>query len=170
MPRISPTAHGIADYATGTLLLVAPGLAGARDPGTRMLLRGVGATVLGEALVTDWNVAPIRRLPVRMHLIADAASGAALVASPWLLGLRRRGAGAWAAPVVVGLVEAGVAALPDPPGGGLGAAGAAPAGAPPAATPTDPPAAGSDGTGATPSGSPTAVRSAGVPGSPDEHP
>src|SRR3954468_21942820 len=73
MPRISTKTHAAADYAAGALLLAAPGLTGARDPRARTLLRGVGAAVLGQALVTDWELAPVRRLPVRAHLAAAGA-------------------------------------------------------------------------------------------------
>src|SRR4051812_40941297 len=105
MPRISTRTHAAADYASGALLLAAPGLTGARDPRARALLRGTGAAVLGGALLTDWELAAVRRLPVRAHLAADAAAGATLLASPRLLGLGARGAGAWLPPALVGLVE-----------------------------------------------------------------
>src|SRR3954467_14410626 len=114
MPRIPTKPHAAADYAPGALLLAAPRLTGARDPRARTLLRGVGAAVLGQALVTDWELAPVRRLPVRAHLAADAATGATLLASPLLLGLGARGTGAWLPPAVVGLAEAALAALTRP--------------------------------------------------------
>src|SRR4051794_22939777 len=101
MPRISPTIHAAADYVTGALLLAAPGLAGARDSRARAVLRRAGAAMAGQAAVTDWDLAAVRRLPVRAPLAADAARGAALLASPWLLGLRSRGAAAWLPAVVV---------------------------------------------------------------------
>src|SRR3954454_16483804 len=116
MRRISTKTHGIVDYATGAMLLAAPGLLGARDPRTRVILRGVGATMVGQAMVTDWELAVVRRLPLRAHLAADATAGAPLLASPWLLGLRSRGPGAWARSVLVGLIEAGAAAMTDPSG------------------------------------------------------
>jgi hypothetical protein len=121
MPRISTKTHAAADYATGALLLLRPQLAGARDARACALLRATGAASLGQALFTDWELAVERRIPVRRHLAADAATGATLLASPWLLGLRRRGASAWLPPVLVGAFELAAAALTErEPGGGDG--------------------------------------------------
>src|SRR4051794_2963725 len=128
MPRISTKTHAAADYATGALLLAAPGLAGVRDARARALLRGVGAAVLGQALVTDWELALIRRLPVRAHLAADAVTGATLLASPPLLRLGARGTGAWLPLAVVGLAEGALAALTRPEASGAEGAGGARAG------------------------------------------
>ena len=160
MVRISPTTHAIADYATGALLLAAPGLTGARDPRARVLLRGVGATMVGQALVTDWDLGVLRRLPVRAHLAADAVGGSSLVASPWVLGLHRRGPGAWLPGLVVGLLEVGAAALTD-----AGEGSAAERGAAAVSGGDDAPAAPDPATGA-----PHAVRTPDVPGSPVEQP
>jgi hypothetical protein len=114
MPRISTKAHGAADYATGALLLLGPQFAGPRDRRTRIVLGAAGAAALGQALVTDWELGVARRLPVRRHLALDAAAGAALLTSPLVAGLRRRGTASWLPPLVVGAAEVAAAMLTVP--------------------------------------------------------
>jgi hypothetical protein len=118
MAPISTKTHAIADFATGALLLLHPTAGDAR---ARAILRATGAAALGQALVTDWELAVDRRLPVRRHLLADAATGVTLLASPWLLGLRHRGLSAWLPPVLVGAFELAASALTERQGRGAGA-------------------------------------------------
>lgn len=113
MLRISTKSHAAADYATGALLLLRPQLTGARDGRTQAILRGVGAAAVGQALVTDWELGAAPRLSVQGHRINDAATGATLLASPWVLGLRGRGASAWLPAMLVGVVELAAAVLSE---------------------------------------------------------
>jgi hypothetical protein len=123
MAVISTRLHGAGDYATGAGLLAAPNLLGVDDPVAAGILRGTGAAILGLSAVTDYELGLLRRLPVPIHLLIDAATGATLAAAGSLW-LRRRGGGLtgrlrrsgggvanWLPHVVVGVAEIGGAAL-----------------------------------------------------------
>jgi hypothetical protein len=123
MAVISTRLHGAGDYATGAGLLAAPNLLGVDDPIAAGILRGTGAAILGLSAVTDYELGLLRRLPVPVHLLIDAATGAALAATGSLW-LRRRGGGLagrlrrsgggtanWLPHVVVGAAEIAGAAL-----------------------------------------------------------
>jgi hypothetical protein len=111
--RISTRTHGIADYAAGGVLLLAPALLRPRLRRDRLLLRAAGGAMIGTSALTDWEVAVRRVLPVPVHLALDAASGAMMLASPWVLGSRRAGARDWLPPVLAGATELASAALTD---------------------------------------------------------
>jgi hypothetical protein len=123
MAVISTRLHGAGDYATGAGLLAAPNLLGVDDPVAAGILRGTGAAILGLSAVTDYELGLLRRLPVPVHLLIDAATGATL-AGVGILWLRRRGGGLtgrlrrsgggvanWLPHVVAGVAEIGGAAL-----------------------------------------------------------
>lgn len=86
--QIVPTyAHGIIDYLTGILLVLAPFLFGFATGGPEQwvpLLLGI--TVILYSLLTDYEVGAVRLIPVRVHLAIDMVGGAFLLASPWLFG------------------------------------------------------------------------------------
>jgi hypothetical protein len=110
--RISTKAHGVVDYATAGVLLAAPAIIPARRRRSGLLLRGAGAGVLGASLATDYELGVRRRIPMPAHLALDAATGALLLASPWLGGGRRR-VGDWLPHVLVGAGEIAAAALTE---------------------------------------------------------
>jgi hypothetical protein len=90
--RFVPTLiHGAIDYAWGLALLVAPFLFGFADGGAAQwtaMIAGAGAVLY--ALATDYELGLLPLLSMRTHLLVDAAGGALLAASPWLLGFADR--------------------------------------------------------------------------------
>ena len=105
--RIVPTTvHGAVDYATGAGLMAAPEALRLKDSAVDQLIPRVhGAVVTALSAVTDWELAPVRLVPVQAHLAADAVSGALLAAAPWLFGTGRRGTRHWLPHTVVGASE-----------------------------------------------------------------
>jgi SPW repeat len=118
LARMIPTKmHAGLDYAVGLLLIVSPWLFGFADESTAATWIAVlaGVAVLGMSALTDYEGGLISRaIPMRTHLLADAALGALLVASPWLFGFADEGTNAWLPFVAIGLGELGAAATTDP--------------------------------------------------------
>ena len=85
MKVISPTLHGVLDYATCAFFALAPTLLG---------LHGAYATVcyvlaggyLVVSLLTNMPLGAVRVLPFPMHGKLELVSGLVLLASPWLFG------------------------------------------------------------------------------------
>jgi hypothetical protein len=149
MPPITTKLHGAGDYATGCLLLAAPRVLPFADRPATALLQAGGATTLAASAFTDYELGLSRRIPMPVHLINDAAGGAAMLAAAW--GLRRRGSGVgnWLPVALLGLGQIAGAALtervpgdrgPSQPASRPGSAPTAPT-APPSTAPADAPAA-----------------------------
>lgn len=100
---IDTRTHGIIDYATGALLIVAPYLFGFANGGiAQWLPQLLGALTIVMSLFTDYELSIAKAIPLRVHLGMDMASGALLAASPWLFGF----AGLiWWPHLLVGLME-----------------------------------------------------------------
>lgn len=100
---ISTRTHGIIDYATGALLLVAPYLFGFANGGiAQWLPQLLGAMTIVMSLFTDYELSISKAIPLRVHLGMDMVSGALLALSPWLFGF----AGLiWWPHLLVGLME-----------------------------------------------------------------
>ena len=90
--RFLPTRlHGIIDYLWGLSLLASPWVLGFADVTAAKWLAvvfGVGAILY--SLVTAYEVALVRILPMPLHLILDGVGGAFLAASPFLFGFADR--------------------------------------------------------------------------------
>lgn len=86
--RFLPTqTHGVIDYLTGVLLMVAPWLFGfgRGDAETWVpVILGIGA--IAYSLLTDYELGYVKVLPMPVHLVLDGLSGVLLAASPWLFG------------------------------------------------------------------------------------
>lgn len=80
---ISTRMHGMVDYLTGGTLLALPGMLGAKGT-TATVLRAAGAGALAYSLLTRYELGLIKILPMRLHLLLDAMSGATLAAAPFL--------------------------------------------------------------------------------------
>ncbi len=108
MGFISTRMHGLADYAVGALLILAPYIfdfvTGGIEQWLPMLL---GLSVIVYSMLTryEWGLLPIIDMPV--HLGLDIGGGLLLAVSPWLFGFADV---VWAPHLIVGLVEIGTAA------------------------------------------------------------
>ena len=84
---IDTRTHGIIDYVTGVLLLVAPYLFGFATGGIEQWLPQVlGAMIIVMSLLTDYELSAAKIIPLKVHLGVDVAGGILLAVSPWLFG------------------------------------------------------------------------------------
>jgi hypothetical protein len=82
---ITPTIHGVLDYATSAAVLAAPRLFDF-PPAARRLADGLAAGYTGLSAVTNYPLSAKRLVPFKAHGAAEAAIGLALPAMPWVLG------------------------------------------------------------------------------------
>jgi hypothetical protein len=110
--------HGVLDYMSGLLLLAAPNLLGFAEIGgaTAWVPRIVGLVILGQALMTDYELGVMKFIPISMHLMADYVVGALLLVAPFVFGISRRSLTATILLVVMALVALGAAAMTQPRG------------------------------------------------------
>jgi hypothetical protein len=102
--------HGAVDYATSGALVAAPELFRLKDVRASALApRVAGAAAGAYSALTDYELGAVKALPLKAHLALDAAGGALLAASPWVLGYRRNGLRHWLPHTLVGLGEIAVA-------------------------------------------------------------
>lgn len=100
---ISTRIHGIIDYLTGALLIVAPFLFGFADGTVAQWLPMVlGAMTIVMSLLTRYELSIAKVIPLPVHLGIDIASGLLLAVSPWLFGFADR---IWWPHLLVGLME-----------------------------------------------------------------
>lgn len=100
--------HGVLDYVMGLLLIASPWLFDFLGNDTATLIPVMlGAGALIYSAFTDYELGVVKRLPMRVHLGLDAASGLLLAAAPWLFGFADY---VWVPHVVLGLVEVVAAA------------------------------------------------------------
>lgn len=124
--RFIPTkAHAALDYLTGILLIAVP-LYFVGDGGAAVWVPIlIGCLILGQSVLTNYELSLANLIPMRFHLMMDAAAGALLAVSPWLFGFADL---VWLPHVIVGLFEIGAAMTtelhrrdpiryPDPPRG-----------------------------------------------------
>ena len=85
--RFIPTRfQGTLHYVVGLLLLASPWLMGFIEIEAATWAAVIaGAVVLMQAVVTDFEVGIIQKVPMGVHLMMDLVLGTALAASPWLL-------------------------------------------------------------------------------------
>jgi hypothetical protein len=105
MRFISTRTHGVLDYVVGAFLIVAPYLLGFADgTAAQWIPQILGAAAIGAGLLTDYELAAVRIIPMPVHLFLDIASGLLLAASPWIFGFADR---IWLPHLVFGLFEIG---------------------------------------------------------------
>jgi hypothetical protein len=97
--------HGMLDYPAGLLLIAAPWIFGFSDDSTAATTVPIviGALVLLQSLITDYELSVADVLPLPAHLAMDVVAGIVLAASPWLFGFSDEGANAWIPHLVAGL-------------------------------------------------------------------
>ena len=106
---IDTRTHGIIDYVTGALLIVAPYLFGFATGGpAQWLPQLIGAAIIVMSLLTRYELSVAKLIPLKAHLSVDAATGVLLAASPWLFGFAEV---IWWPHLLVGLTEIVVAMM-----------------------------------------------------------
>lgn len=99
--------HGIIDYVVGVLLILAPFILGFADGGAAMWIPIlVGLVIIGQSLLTDYELGVLRKIPMSTHLGLDMAAGAVLLVSPFVFGFAEV---IWWPHVLVGAAEIGIA-------------------------------------------------------------
>ncbi len=86
--RFIPTRfHGILDYVVGIVMIASPWLfdfaAGGAETWVPVV---VGALVLLQTIMTDFEVGIVKMIPMQTHLMMDFGIGVILALSPWLFG------------------------------------------------------------------------------------
>lgn len=110
MLGIIPTnVHGVIDYLTGVTLLAAPYLFGFADgTAAQWVPTIIGMAIIGQSLITQYELSIAKIIPMPTHLMLDAGTGIILAASPWLFGFADR---VYMPHLLVGLMELGVVLL-----------------------------------------------------------
>ncbi len=99
------------DYVHGAALLAAPELLQTRDePRAALVSRTAGGGATANTLMTDFELGAVKVIPVPVHLMIDAVSGALLAGAPWLLGYAKGGTRYWLPHAFVGTAEVFAAA------------------------------------------------------------
>jgi hypothetical protein len=94
------------DLVTSGALLAAPRLLGLeKESRAASVLRMAGGGALAYSMLTDYEFGLVKVLPMRAHLAMDAASGALLASSPWLLGFAKNGPRYWVPHALMGAGE-----------------------------------------------------------------
>lgn len=86
MKLIPTRIHGILDYGSALLFIISPwlfGFSGYSAPTWPLIAAGV--LVLGQSLMTNYELGLSKRIPMPMHLNMDIGLGILLAVSPWLL-------------------------------------------------------------------------------------
>jgi hypothetical protein len=86
MRFIPTTAHGLADYIVGLIVMGFPFLFGWTGA-SRVTFATLGILVICYSLLTDYELGLVRVLRIRFHLLLDALFGLAMLAAPMLLHL-----------------------------------------------------------------------------------
>ena len=111
MNILSTRAHGVIDYATGALLILAPYLFGFSTGGVEQWIpQLLGLAILGMSLITRYELSVTKIVPLPVHLGVDFAGGLLLAVSPWLFGFADV---IWWPHLLVGLMEIVVAAITE---------------------------------------------------------
>ena len=106
--RVIPTGvHGVLDYLASGINLIIPGLLGLHEeaPWAALVLRIDGEAGASYSLVTDYELGAFKVLPMPAHLAFDAAKGAFMASSAWLLGFAENGARYWLPQVLMGTAD-----------------------------------------------------------------
>jgi hypothetical protein len=103
------------DYPLGLVLILAPWIFGFSDVGGAAVVIPivVGALMIGQSLITDWELSIADLVPLPMHLMMDVLAGVVLAVSPFVFGFSDEGTNAWLPHVVAGLGLIGAGMLTE---------------------------------------------------------
>jgi len=85
---LTPTVHGLLDYAAAAGLIVLPFVLDLGAASTLALWLSVAAGIglIAYSLVTDYAFGASRLIPFRLHLLLDTGAAVAFVAAPFVFG------------------------------------------------------------------------------------
>lgn len=87
MQFIPTRVHGIIDYLTAIVLILAPYLFGFANGGAAQWVPQIlGVVIIIYSLMTDYELSATRKISMPMHLGLDIGGGVLLAISPWLFG------------------------------------------------------------------------------------
>lgn len=87
MPIVPTWLHGAIDYGLAVLLVFSPWLMAYDDRAAASWSAIILASVvIVYSLLTCYEFAVVRRIPMMAHLALDGAVGLALILSPWVFG------------------------------------------------------------------------------------
>lgn len=96
--------HGYVDYILGIVLLLAPYIFNFSEVGVASYVaQGIGIVVLGQSLLTNYELGLIKVLPFKVHLMMDMMASLFLAASPFLLGFNDYPVNVWLPHVAAGI-------------------------------------------------------------------
>ena len=112
---VPSSVHGIVDYVIAVALMGAPNLVQFPGDGgaAEWLPRLLGVAVFVLALLTDYEVGPVKIVPMRTHLALDALVGLTLVAGAFVFGFLGGPWQLWLPHLAVGIAELGFVLLSD---------------------------------------------------------
>ena len=89
MKFLTPTLHGLGDYAAALVLIVAPFFLGLKEQSMiahwASIAGGVGLIIY--SLLTDYTFSAAKVIPFKTHLILDSLAGLVLIALAFVLKL-----------------------------------------------------------------------------------
>lgn len=92
MKIVSPSIHGVLDYATAGTMIALPRVMGFSKPTTN-LMTGAGTAIIGMSLLTRYPLGLLRVLPMPLHLMADGVLDALLIREGGRIGKKEPTAG-----------------------------------------------------------------------------
>jgi hypothetical protein len=114
--RVIPTSvHGAVDQVVGPTLIAAPTILRLPNKSPEgMLPRLSGAAAAVYSNLTDYELSLKKLIPMRVHLVLDAVSGATLATVPLATGAHKRGLRHWLPHTLLGAFEIGMALTTKP--------------------------------------------------------
>lgn len=108
--RFIPTkTHGVLDYLVGLILIAAPWILDFAGGGAEQWVPVIiGALIIGQSLMTDYELSVAKVIPMGTHLAIDIAAGLVLALSPWIFGFADE---IWWPHVLFGLLDIGAALM-----------------------------------------------------------
>lgn len=101
--------HAYIDYLTAGSLLTLPFLFSGKNRGAETYIPVLmGAVVLGQSLLTDYELGAKKAMKMKTHLQLDYVGGTLLALSPFLFGFRKK---SWVPHLVMGMSELAIAYL-----------------------------------------------------------
>ena len=89
MKFLTPTLHGLGDYAAAAVLIVAPFFLGIKEQSViaqwASIAGGIGLIIY--SLLTDYTFSLAKVIPFKTHLVLDSLAGLVLIALAFVLGL-----------------------------------------------------------------------------------